>query len=474
MQYKKCEVLNLSINSYDQYPLSWQPDRTLLTRPYYRSLVQQLEADILSHRLQKNTRLPSQRELADFLDINFTTVGRAYKYGLEKGLLYTNIGSGTFVSQNAFNSITISNHNVDHHLIDLGLVSSFEECNDLVTPYLARVSQQPNVQALLTYQDPLGTPQQRHIAAEWLQTQGVSAVDRDNIAIVAGVQNGLAITLAGLFNPGDRIAVDRYTYSNFIELANLLQIEVVLIDGDQDGMLPNLLATECHKKKIHGVFLMPACNNPVGFQMTAERRLALAAIFATEALLVIEDDIHAFLTNFAITDQLPTFQSLLPRQTIYLASMAKFISSGLRVAYLVYPNNYRSRIERSIFNINVKTSAFDAEVVTQILQSPTAKTILARKLALTQQANQLFDELFEQPQPTNPVPFYRILPVSPQIDQTTIENYFLEQGVRIYHSNRFTTKKQPDPFIRIALSSNHIDLLEQALLVIAEHIKQFQ
>lgn len=114
----------MSINSYEQYPLSWQPDRTQLTRPYYRSLVQQLEADILSHRLQKNTRLPSQRELADFLDINFTTVGRAYKYGLEKGLFYTNIGSGTFVSQNAFNSITISNHNVDHHLIDLGLVSS--------------------------------------------------------------------------------------------------------------------------------------------------------------------------------------------------------------------------------------------------------------------------------------------------------------------------------------------------------------
>ena len=233
----------MSINLYDQYPLSWQPDRSKLTRPYYRSLIQQLESDILTHKLQKNTRLPSQRELADFLDINFTTVGRAYKYGLEKGLLYTNIGSGTFVSQNAFSSITISNHNVDHHLIDLGLVSSFEECNELVTPYLARVSQQPNVQALLTYQEPLGTVQQRQTAAEWLQTQGVQAT-RDEVAIVGGVQNGLAVVLTALFNPGNRIAVDRYTYSNLIELANILQLEVVLIDNDEQGMSPELLAIE--------------------------------------------------------------------------------------------------------------------------------------------------------------------------------------------------------------------------------------
>lgn len=463
----------MSINLYDQYPLSWQPDRSKLTRPYYRSLIQQLESDILTHKLQKNTRLPSQRELADFLDINFTTVGRAYKYGLEKGLLYTNIGSGTFVSQNAFSSITISNHNVDNHLIDLGLVSSFEECNELVTPYLARVSQQPNVQALLTYQEPLGTVQQRQTAAEWLQTQGVQAT-RDEVAIVGGVQNGLAVVLTALFNPGNRIAVDRYTYSNLIELANILQLEVVLIDNDEQGMSPELLAIECHKKKINGVFLMPSCNNPLGFQITAERRIALAQLFAAEELIVIEDDIHAFLTNFATTNPLPTFQSLLPNQTIYLASMAKFISSGLRVAYLVYPSVHRQAIEHSIFNINVKTSAFDAEVITQILQSDTAQAILTRKFDLAQQANHLFDRLFEQTRPTNPIPFYRTIPISPTVERTTIEQYFLEQGVRIYHSNRFTTKKQPDPFIRLALSSNHLDLLEKALHVIQQKIGQFQ
>ena len=107
----------MPINSYDNYPLTWRPDKQKLKRPYYRSLIQQLEQDILKNKLQKNTQLPSQRELADYLDLNFTTVGKAYKYGIEKGLLYTNIGSGTFISPNVFESITISTNEVTEHII---------------------------------------------------------------------------------------------------------------------------------------------------------------------------------------------------------------------------------------------------------------------------------------------------------------------------------------------------------------------
>lgn len=48
------------------------------------------------------------------------------------------------------------------------------------------------------------------------------------------------------------------------------------------------------KKKIHGIFLMPACNNPIGFQMSSARRMTLAEIIQQEHLWVIEDDIHSF------------------------------------------------------------------------------------------------------------------------------------------------------------------------------------
>lgn len=463
----------MPINSYEDYFLSWKPDRNRLKRPIYVSLIKQLEEDILSGQLSKNTRLPSQRELADYLDINFTTVGQAYRYGIEKGLLYTNIGSGTFISQNAFNNITISNNDVAKTTIDLGLVSSFEECNELIVPYLNKVSAEKQVVDLLNYQEPIGSTYQRETAAWWLKTQGV-ITDWQNVGIVSGVQNGLAIALSALFVPGNRIAVDRYTYANFIELASILHLEIVLIDYDEEGMLLESLEKEYLKKKIHGVFLMPSCNNPMGFQMSLARRQELVQFFRKKHLWVIEDDIHSFLTTYLQGTVIPPFQALLPEQTIYLAGMTKYICSGLRIAYLVYPTRVKEQILKCIFNINVKTSGFDVEVVTRILHSETAQKILQRKLALTKEANRLFDTYFQLPRPSHPLPYYRVIPIDAALEAGWVEAFFLEKGVRVYHSSRFTIKNQPDAFIRLSLSSNRLEDLEAGFKIIQKEIKAFQ
>lgn len=56
----------MPVNSFDDYPMSWKPQRTELEQPYYLSIAARLESDILSGNLPENTKLPPQRELADF------------------------------------------------------------------------------------------------------------------------------------------------------------------------------------------------------------------------------------------------------------------------------------------------------------------------------------------------------------------------------------------------------------------------
>ena len=113
--------------------MSWKPERSKLKRPIYLSLAEQPEKDIAAGFLLPGTKLPPQRELVDFLDINFTTVTRAYRICELKGLIYAVTGSGTFVAPNAAKSVTISTDNLTGSLIDLGFVSSFEQCNDMIS-----------------------------------------------------------------------------------------------------------------------------------------------------------------------------------------------------------------------------------------------------------------------------------------------------------------------------------------------------
>jgi DNA-binding transcriptional regulator YhcF (GntR family) len=87
----------MPINSFENYPMSWKPAIDKTRKPIYKTLAMQLQQDILNGVLLPGTRLPSQRELADFLDLNLSTISKAFKMCELKGMLSAAVGSGTFV-----------------------------------------------------------------------------------------------------------------------------------------------------------------------------------------------------------------------------------------------------------------------------------------------------------------------------------------------------------------------------------------
>lgn len=84
-----------------------------------------LEEDILVGALPADTRLPPQRELADFLDVNLSTITRAYKVCELKGLLYAVVGRGTFVAPNARTKNLPFHEKAPEAFIELGMIVPF-------------------------------------------------------------------------------------------------------------------------------------------------------------------------------------------------------------------------------------------------------------------------------------------------------------------------------------------------------------
>ncbi len=110
----------MPVNSFENYPMSWKPVLPRSSRPLYTALAELLQRDIASGALLPGTKLPPQRELADFLDINVSTVTRAFKICSDKGLLSSVTGSGTFVSYDVNTSTLIIPENPAAHHIELG------------------------------------------------------------------------------------------------------------------------------------------------------------------------------------------------------------------------------------------------------------------------------------------------------------------------------------------------------------------
>lgn len=367
----------MSVNSFENYPMTWKPDKNLLETPLYLCLAELLEQDIVTGRLPIGTRLPPQRELADFLDINLSTVTRAFKICTQKGLIHAIIGKGTFVSPNT--SLPLSSLKKDKSCICLSVLRPYYQLNHIVSDISRKLLQSQSVDHLFEFDANQTDQKQKIIAQNRLQNFQVKT-SVDNILLTYGTQNALVITFLSLFKDGDKIAVDSFTYTNFIALANQFHIELIALKSDNKGILAEDLAIKVKQHNLKALYLVPTSNNPTAVDLTLERRKQLADIIVKNHLLLIEDDTYAF-TNVT---KIPPFARIIPQHTIYIHGLSKSLFASLRLAYMVVPDSLSNLFIKTANTLNIHIPLFNAQIVNELIVSGKANQVIERKKALDQ------------------------------------------------------------------------------------------
>ncbi len=437
----------MPVNSFKNYFLSWSPPVEKLSRPCYLSIANLLEQDIRCGKLAPGTKLPPQRELADYLDINFTTVTRAYNLCRERQLIYGSTGRGTFVAPlpgRAEEELPAAG------MIDLGVVNGFDRVNKQIIEATEAVLKKGYIGKLYSYTASLGHLHQRAAAVNWMRKFNVQS-DENHTALFSGSQNAISAALLSLFKLGDMLAVDHFTYANLIGTARLAHIRLLPVAGDAGGMSPEALAGACSKHPVAGVFLMPNHANPTGITLGEERKRQLAEVIRNNNLILIEDDTA---TTVPEGDYTPLF-SLLPEQTLYICGTLRYLCGGLRVTAAAFPERFRSDLLNGLFHLNIRTSALDAEIMTELLLSGRAESVLAEKYVLAVRANKIFDRIFPETPSCGDGSFFRVLPLPGSMSRgQETESLFESHGVKVFHSSRFSVLSRPGQnFLRLSVSS---------------------
>lgn len=147
----------MSVNSFEHYPMSWKPDFSRAESPLYLALAKLLEEDIKKGVLPPGTKLPPQRELADFLDINLSTVSRAFRICSQKGLLSSSVGNGTYVSADATAGKIFVCGKENPKLIEMGGIYPHEEANLKVQQFTEQLLKGTDALKFFSYAKPQGT-----------------------------------------------------------------------------------------------------------------------------------------------------------------------------------------------------------------------------------------------------------------------------------------------------------------------------
>lgn len=311
------------------------------SKPRYLAIADELAQNILNGQLPTGERLPPQRKLAQRLGVTAGTVSHAYTVLEERGLATARVGDGTYVrSYEQVPDATGSSLPLDlaHN------VAMPTDDGRALAAALQRVAADPQAQRLsLSYQPETGHASHRQAGAQWLTRFGTSG-DANRVMVTHGAQHGLSCILRTLARPGDALLTESLSYPGLQALARLMRLQLVGIDMDSQGMLPDALEHAARNIDSKLLYCSPSLHNPSNATMPMQRRQAIAAVARRHNLLLIEDAVHAA----AQVAPLPAVSTLLPDQSFLLSSFSKVAAPGLRVGYIEAAPQWLSKLAASM------------------------------------------------------------------------------------------------------------------------------
>lgn len=458
----------MPINSFENYPMTWKPKLDKTTRSLYLSLAKQLEADIQNGVLLPGTKLPPQRELADYLDVNVSTISKAFKQCELKGLLSATVGSGTFVSYDALYSGNLMVRHEKEIIINMGPTSPEQSGNDILLKMAQELLNEPTAKRLFSYYAPGADEWQKGAAVRLMEYCG-HTTQHDKILFASGGQNALTAVLAAVFHKGDKIAVDNHTYPGIKTAAAMLGLQLFPVPGNEEGIDVCALETVCKDEKIRGLYVIPACHNPTAAVMSKEKRKKIAEIVDKCGCILIEDGTYQILSKGE-----RSISNSVPEQSIYILSLSKGIAPGLRLAYVSVPAKWKQKTEDALYSLNVATPPLMSELAARIIVSGQFEDILRQHRKHTKERNRIVnDYLGKEYCLGNDDSIFRWLHLPLKYTGAEFEKLALAKGVQVFGAERFAVgNTPPERAVRLAICvPDTLDELKQGLKIISALIK---
>lgn len=334
-------------------------------RPAYRWAADAMRLAVLDGRLPFGTRIPSERELAQALDVSRTTTAAAYEQLRAEGYLRTRRGSGSVT--------TLPRTPVPGAAGTLGpdtdgpadlAVAAPAAPTALHAAAERALEQLPRHLAGSGYAR-LGLPALRSLIAERYTRRG-TPTEPDEILVTTGAQHAISLLVRTAVGPGDRVAVEHPTYPHALAAVRAAGGRPVAVPVGPSGIDLALLESTLRQASPVLVYCTPDHQNPTGRTLTEQDRADVRGLAERARTLVVGDET---LTDLALDAPVPApFCGPDPgRWVVAVGSASKSFWGGLRVGWVRGPRELVLRLGQERVHHDMATGLLDQLVVAELL-----------------------------------------------------------------------------------------------------------
>jgi DNA-binding transcriptional MocR family regulator len=194
----------------------------------------------------------------------------------------------------------------------------------------------------LQYGGGQGQPGLRDQLARLMAAEAIES-DPEDIVVTTGAQQALDLIGKIFIDPGDLIAVEAPAYVGALTAFGAYEPRYLQLEIDDDGMLVEQLEEALVRgERPKFVYTCPNFGNPSGVTLSYERREHLIALCRETGIPIIEDNPYGLLRFEG--ESLPALRTLDPDNVIYLGTVSKVFSPGVRVGWALAEQSVVQRL----------------------------------------------------------------------------------------------------------------------------------
>jgi 2-aminoadipate transaminase len=227
--------------------------------------------------------------------------------------------------------------------------------------------------ASLQYSATEGYKPLRELIANNMKRYGILA-GPDNVLITSGSQQALDLIAKLLINRGDRLLVEAPTYLGALQAFNVFGAEYVTVPIDDDGLRVDQLE-DALRSSPKFMYILPNFQNPGGVTLSLKRRQDLVYLADKYGVPIIEDDPYGQLRYEG--EHLPPLVVLDRKHNrrdngytlgnvIYLSTFSKTLAPGLRLGWIVAPQEVIAKLVQIKQGADLHTSTFNQMVAYEV------------------------------------------------------------------------------------------------------------
>lgn len=432
-----------------------------MSRIRYKRIVDHLATRIRSGELAPGTQLPTLRALMAQEQVALATALRVYNELEAIGLVVGEPGRGTFVRDSSLpRGMGLEQHPPRSSAVDLTFnYPALPGQAHLLRDGLRAIAASGDLDALLHSPPQGGRPHERQTAARHLRNRAIR-VSGEQVLIVNGAQQGLAVSVMALLQPGDVLALDALTYPGLKTLAQFHRLDLEALPQRDGQMDLDALEALCQRRPVRALYCMPTMHNPLGTVMPQADRLRLAQLARQHDLLIIEDGAYAFLAEPAPKP----LQTLVPERTLYISGLSKSVASGLRLGFIVAPLEMIPALEQAIRLSTWSTPALTVALGCHWIESGLVDSLEEQKRADARRRQRLARRVLKGCElSAHPASYYLWLRLAQGLRAENVVSQLERQSVRVTSAEPFATTAHVPQALRVALGSISLEALEQAL-----------